>query len=275
MTFPISSLPVGVIRTDGGTQSRAELPKGYVAELAAALSPKEFDLPPVEVCYDGTDHWLWDGHCRHASYVQAGRKHIFARIRPGTLRDAVLLSCGANATHGWRRTPEDLRRQVWTLLNDPEWGKWSNSEIARRCHVNEGTIRRIRAEADGASSAPPKIAQVARGGTTYQMDTSTIGHRPTPQEILDSLPPRRAAEILELLEAEAQSDRPPDRPKRPRSTTPTAAGPDLVEVTLALPADTVGMLDSLTTGDLGSNRSEVVEELVRLAVDARPGRRAG
>jgi hypothetical protein len=61
-------------------------------------------------------------------------------IRQGSLRDAILFACGANAVHGLRRTNKDKRRAVRTLLKDPEWSQWTDVEIARRCAVDPKTV---------------------------------------------------------------------------------------------------------------------------------------
>jgi hypothetical protein len=41
------------------------------------------------------------------------------------------VAVGGNAIHGKRRTNQDKRRAVMTLLEDDEWKAWSNHEIAR------------------------------------------------------------------------------------------------------------------------------------------------
>jgi protein gp37 len=79
-----------------------------------------------------------------------------------------------------RRTNEDKRRSVMTLLNDEEWRKWNSSEIARRCGVDEGTVRRLRGSIIGNSEDEPRLFQ--RNGQTYTMNTANIGQR-TPQQI--------------------------------------------------------------------------------------------
>jgi hypothetical protein len=48
---------------------------------------------------------------------------------------------GAQGAHGLRRTNEDKRRSVMTLLNDPEWAVWSDRAIARQCAVETGRDR--------------------------------------------------------------------------------------------------------------------------------------
>jgi len=45
----------------------------------------------------------------------------------GTQRDAILHSVGANATHGLRRSNQDKRKAVVTLLEDNEWCQWSDA----------------------------------------------------------------------------------------------------------------------------------------------------
>lgn len=116
-------------------------------------------------------------------------------MRQGGLRDAILHSVGANATHGLRRTNADKRRAVAILLEDdlvsidPETGNpWSNREIARRCAVDETLVRRLRP----SSAAEPQMDQprtVSRGGKVYSMDTGRIGRpRSMPSPPLDAPP---------------------------------------------------------------------------------------
>lgn len=138
-------LALGEFSLDGGTQMRAGINPATVAEYAEHFA--EFHgwgtFPPVEVVYDGSSYWVWDGFHRLAAFRQALAKDparisssIPALVRPGTRRDAVLLAAGANAAHGLRRTVEDKRRAVDALLADPEWGDWSDNAIARAARVS-------------------------------------------------------------------------------------------------------------------------------------------
>ncbi|RMF03086.1 MAG: streptomycin biosynthesis regulator, partial [Alphaproteobacteria bacterium] len=136
---------VAKIRTDGGTQIRAELNPLTVAEYAEAMASGETAFPPVTVFYDGTDHWLADGFHRVAAAREAGIAEIEAQIIPGSRRDAILHACGANAAHGLRRTNEDKRRAVERVLRDDEWRQWSDREIARRCAVSHIFVAKVRA----------------------------------------------------------------------------------------------------------------------------------
>ncbi|MCJ2017151.1 hypothetical protein MKK84_06900 [Methylobacterium sp. E-065] len=104
-------------------------------------------------------------------------------MRQGGLRDAILHSAGANFDHGLRRTNADKRRAVWILLEEelvsinPETGDpWSNREIARRCAVDEGLVRKLRpASADNPQIDQPRT--VSRGGKVYSMETGRIGRQ--------------------------------------------------------------------------------------------------
>lgn len=94
-------------------------------------------------------------------------------IRQGTLRDAILYSTGANATHGLQRSAEDKRRVVTRLLDDAEWSQWSDREIARRCHVDHRFVGRLREKLTG--DIPSERTYTTKHGTIAIMDTSAIG----------------------------------------------------------------------------------------------------
>ncbi len=128
----VKSLTLDQIRRDGGTQPRVAINQTIVEEYADDLREGAV-FPPVLLFNDGTDHWLVDGYHRVLAAEMIGLTEIAAEVRQGTRRDAVLYSCGANATHGLRRTNADKRRAVLRLLEDSEWSKWSDREIARRC----------------------------------------------------------------------------------------------------------------------------------------------
>lgn len=153
-----ATLPLSSIRCDGGTQPRENIDNAVVAEYAERLLDGDV-FPPVTVFYDGSDHWLADGFHRMAAHDEANQDRIAVDIQQGTRRDAVLHSAGANGGHGIRRSNEDKRRAVTTLLNDAEWGAWSDREIARRCRVSHATVATVRAETGGHTG---QIASIPR-----------------------------------------------------------------------------------------------------------------
>jgi hypothetical protein len=166
------NLNLKAIRIDGGTQSRVALNLDTVADYEDALANGY--LPPVLTVFDGTDHWLVDGFHRYHAYAQSDRASIPADVRTGTQRDAVLLSCGSNAKHGLRRTNEDKRKAVVTLLADPDWTQWSDREIARRCEVGHTLVSTIRSSlAEMPVSGERKVTN--KHGTQTVMNTAKIG----------------------------------------------------------------------------------------------------
>jgi hypothetical protein len=99
-----------------------------------------------------------------------------ATIQPGTRRDAILHAAGANADHGLRRSNDDKRRAVQMLLQDEEWGRWSDREIARRCKVSHPLAAKLRAElaADTGNITSERV-YVDRHGNETVMETANIG----------------------------------------------------------------------------------------------------
>lgn len=168
----MTTINIADIRVNGGTQSRASIDRGVVSEYAEAVRDGA-TFPPITVFFDGASYWLADGFHRYEAYSAAQVYDVPADIRQGTQRDAILFSVGANASHGLRRTNDDKRRAVLTLLNDPEWSSWSNREIARACGVSEYLVRDTRGICD--KNADSQVRTVTRNGTTYQQNTANIG----------------------------------------------------------------------------------------------------
>lgn len=167
-------LQLSDIKIDGGTQPRAQLDFAVVTDYAEAMTSGVV-FPPIIVFYDGETHWLADGFHRVNAAKQANRADIEADVRQGTRRDAVLFACSANADHGLRRTNEDKRRAVLTLLADTDWAKWSDREIARQCKVGHPLVASLRPASGISSRYEPDTRTVQRGDTVYTMHTDNIG----------------------------------------------------------------------------------------------------
>jgi hypothetical protein len=88
-------------------------------------------------------------------------------IRKGTVREAILFSCGANVSHGLRRTNPDKHRAVTTLLNDPEWSAYSDRKIADICCVGNSMVSDLRRAqvCDSHTSKPAK--RIGADGKCY------------------------------------------------------------------------------------------------------------
>lgn len=182
MTTDTKTLKLDEIRIDGGTQPRVAIDEGIVDEYAEQYS-NGVDLLPVTVFFDGTAYWLADGFHRYWANRRIDCEYIFTEVHPGTQRDAILYSVGANAAHGLRRTNADKRKAVLTLLEDKEWGAWSDSDIARQCRVNQSTVTRHRASlmqciSEEPPAGPGKRTYKTKHGTVATMNTANIGrHR--------------------------------------------------------------------------------------------------
>lgn len=167
-------LAVDSIRTDGGTQSRAQINWLTVTDYAADIA-EGATFPPVVVYFDGADYWLADGFHRLEAHKRLGLVEIAADVKQGTRRDAILYSVKANAVHGLRRTNEDKRRAVTLLLEDEEWRQWSDNRIAQQCGVSQPTVTTVRKAIFKTFEDAPRKAE--RNGKTYTIDTTNIGKR--------------------------------------------------------------------------------------------------
>jgi hypothetical protein len=144
-------LQIAKLRLDGGTQPRAIMNGDLVADYRDLLEAG-VTLPSVVVYFDGTDHWLADGFHRVYATEELGRDTIDAQVVNGTQRDAILYSCGANASHGLPRTNADKKRAVETLLADPEWCARSDRWVAEHAAVSGPYVAKLRPGANVCTS---------------------------------------------------------------------------------------------------------------------------
>jgi hypothetical protein len=167
-------VPLANIQTEAGALMRVRIRPAVVRAYAAAMKKQLEEgglrFPPVILFFDGECYWLADGCHRVLAAVQAGLTEILAEVHAGTQRDALLFALSANQTHGLPRTNADKRNAVAFLLADPEWSQWSDREIARRCHVDNKVVSRLRR----ASEAKPQIEErkVRRHGKVYDMNVA-------------------------------------------------------------------------------------------------------
>jgi len=122
--FDTNSPSLSEIRIDGGTQPRTELNEDVIAEYAELLK-EGAEFPAITVYFDGANYWLADGFHRYWAAKRANAE-LNINVIHGSNRDAILHSVGANAKHGLRRSNQDKRKAVTTLLLDEEWYQWSD-----------------------------------------------------------------------------------------------------------------------------------------------------
>jgi len=200
-------LKLSDLTVDLALQMRAEASPDTVAEYAAAYKADANKMPPLTVFRDGSLHILADGFQRYDAAKIAGEKTIKCNEFPGKRRDALLFSVGANTTHGARRTNADKRKAVLALLADPEWSKWSNREIAKRCAVVSTLVDNIRKEL-GANGLHPektkskdnKDLQKSTQGATTVLDKTENSDNPHENDD-DFVPDESGAEATDQATA--------------------------------------------------------------------------
>lgn len=172
----MENLNLDQIRTDPGTQARARLDADTLNEYCDAIRENDgaWPFPPAVAFYDGAVYWLADGFHRVAAAQRTYLETAPVDVREGTRRDAILFAAGANAEHGLKRSIEDKRNAVRILLNDDEWGQWSDREIARQCKVSHSFVGKIRTELTGHESSDQRT-YVNKHGQTAVMNTEKIG----------------------------------------------------------------------------------------------------
>jgi hypothetical protein len=158
--------PLVKMRRDGDTQPRQATDEATVADYAARMADGDH-FPPVVCFFDGRSHWLADGFTRAAAAEKAGRTHLGAIIRHGSARDAFLYAVHANGRQGVPLSRADKRAAVARLLEDAEWSKLSDREIARRCAVSQPFVSKLRREGRTppgdnviAPKAPPQTPRI-------------------------------------------------------------------------------------------------------------------
>lgn len=103
-------------------------------------------MPPITVwyCSENNQNYLVDGFHRVEGARRAGLSQLPFIKKSGTYREAVLYSVGVNSNHGLRRTSEDKRKAVLTLLQDSEWSKWSDNFIAKKTATSQPFVSKFR-----------------------------------------------------------------------------------------------------------------------------------
>lgn len=198
-----SRLVLSSISIEGGTQARAEINPDVVNEYAAAIKDGA-TFPLITIYYDGAEYWLADGFHRFHAMEKAGLADIDADVRQGTRRDAILHSVGANEEHGLRRTNNDKRRAVQTLLNDAEWSQWTDAAIAKAARVNRKLVSRLRNDChlSSGTSEPTARKYINKHGAESVMETGNIGWTKPTRAVSRTIDPEFRADPDFQAEAE-------------------------------------------------------------------------
>ncbi len=185
-------LKINQINRNGGTQVRSRFDEPTIQRYKEIWEARE-TLPPVVVFFDGTEYWLADGFHRVQALeianipIPTAIKSIPVSILTGTQRDAIRYALSANAEHGLPRSPEDMRRAVCRMLDDQEWSKLTNVQIAKDCAVSEALVRKIKKERepkshgaisedlDNSTPIRPNDLRQTTSQPSADLDTSKVG----------------------------------------------------------------------------------------------------
>ena len=193
----IIDLEIKLIRIDGDTQIREKISERTVEEYAEDMR-NGANFPPIVVFLDSEgEYWLSDGFHRVLAAATVDRAQILAEVRQGSLRDAILYACSANATHGLRRTNKDKRNSVLKLLTDRTWSSWSDRSIARQTGTSNTFVSNLRrnltvnVDSDNKNenlaltvnvdSDNQERTYITKHGSLSTMDTANIGKSSTPE----------------------------------------------------------------------------------------------
>jgi hypothetical protein len=177
-------LSIKLINQDTALQPRAKMDTAIIDEYKESMKAGDA-FPAVTVFKIAEEYILVDGYHRYLAAKGAKKDKILADVHIGTMREATLFSVGVNAIHGVRRTNDDKHRAVMILLRDPEWEKWSDTEIAKACKVGTELVAKTRKSILAESARyrtdtpepTPEKRKVKRAGKTYEMKTEKIGKK--------------------------------------------------------------------------------------------------
>lgn len=181
-------LEVGIddITADDQCQQWPELDE-RVVEHYRELMAEGVEFPPVSAVQDDDANlWLWDGFKRYEAAKRSGHQVIRVAVSQGTRRDAILKSVGANASHGQPRSPEAIRRAIYTLLDDPEWSALSQREIARYVGVSHTTVQRWHAKYVEERGLAPKPTPKPKPAPPTTASTSPASRKAPPTTDADT-----------------------------------------------------------------------------------------
>jgi len=139
----MQDLPIADIRTDGETQQRPIEDK-LVARYQALMDDGT-KFPPIQVVYDGSDYWLWDGFHRLHAHMKLGNNYISAEVSEGTKREALWHSFSANKNHGQPRADNTVKNMLLTkILPDEQWSQETNEGLAEWLGTTSKYVQKIR-----------------------------------------------------------------------------------------------------------------------------------
>jgi hypothetical protein len=134
-------VPVELLILSEKLQCRANVPQEVIEEYADAWK-NGATFPPVQ-CYSIKGiFYVVDGFCRVRSAILASRQSVLCDITEGEWEDAVKEACGANASHGIRRSNADKAKAARVAIET--WPKLSDRKISDLSKLSHTFVANVR-----------------------------------------------------------------------------------------------------------------------------------
>jgi hypothetical protein len=239
---------IRLIEIADGSQARVKLDQTVVDNYASCMQ-EGAEFPPLEVVFDGSTYWLWDGIHRLLSCQKAGIGVASCNVQRGTKSDAEWLATSANRTHGLPRSNADKQRAVRLALAHPKSSGMTDRAIAEHVGVSHEFVRKLRDQVstvdtcetrtgrDGkqypvrnreekpyADHGIPSRSQGPRGGKSEREPATPAS--PSASDVIDAeFEPAGSARQVSFDDA-PDDDVPDETPPRPSTVVSSSAAPD-------------------------------------------------
>jgi hypothetical protein len=227
----VETIPIDAIVLDDSTQMRPAVNPDRTAELAE-LAAGGVELRPIDVVRlpDGT-HRVTDGWHRLDVAMSAGAETIAARVKVGTLDDAIEEAARANSDGPMPRCDQTKRNAIAALLRLPKYANAPDREIQKAAGVSYLFARKVIDELTANTPPPtnghapdPLAANLAARAAS---DTRTVTRNGKTYEVAARKPPNPAPESEPATNGHllARADAPDDDARAPDRTPPPKADP--------------------------------------------------
>ncbi len=212
-TGNVSTVAISSLIFDPVLQCRVGIDDEVVDEYSSAMKAGAV-FPPIRLVDVGGDMYVVDGWHRARAAESADLVNLEADVTIGTRRDALLMAISANCNHGLRRSADDKRRAVRTLLQDTEWAGLSSRELGALAGVSHAHVGKVRRHYDVArgellteerielvdGELPPSWKTLYERTTFYKEDIRTLRSCADIDQVLEAGGPKlRIPEVLEAV----------------------------------------------------------------------------
>lgn len=178
MTQPIVFVDRSLIQIDPDVQPREKIDQATVDQYREDKQRGD-EFPPAILFFDGERYWPGDGI--HRILAEPEGNKIPAIVKGGGRHEARLYACGANRTHGLKRSNADKRRAVKMALE--EMSDKSDGAIAKHVGVSQPFVGIVRASTQNVLSceSATHTDEQEEQSHVYDESESQIEPEPPPQ----------------------------------------------------------------------------------------------